>query len=181
MRTKEGYKEYLNLITQKRILQESLQELDLERNDLSSHISNVDNELKRYEKYDNITSEEVRELMSSVIFDSMERPAIFRMGGSTESPMDSFCKCSDYKEFTPFQKTEFNRMKPELASCQLELQSALITASELLPNYSVGECEGIAKWSNQMVRKHPRYEDLTSSQEAEIREIIYKFAKHTIE
>lgn len=181
MRNKQDYQQFLMLKAEQKVI-------DAELNDLASKTMNVESERERVKRklielkdYENLDVEVIERLMSAAIYDSTQNPAYFNRGGGLTMPLDDFKLDSNgYKSLNKYQQKEFKHLEPYLSDCQLSLQHSLLTAQEELPNYDIDECSGVSRVATGITCKHPNYEDLTSEEMIQLREIIYKFAKYII-
>lgn len=181
MRNKKDYEKFLKLKKHRHFIQREIDELESKKSDLMLEMKDVNKELNSLSEYEDMDSDEIRALMPSIVYDSIMRPVALSRGGGLKMPLESFKDSSEFDSLSKYQKSEFKHIESELDACQLSLQYALMEAEENTPNYSVDECGGVSKWCNSVVRQHPKYEELTPQEESEIREIIYKFANHTIQ
>jgi hypothetical protein len=181
MRNKEEYQRFLMLQTERSIYEQEIAELYTSIDALEVEKNRVENNLRELDDYKDIDIEVAQRLMSSIVYDSVENPMKFNTGGGLTLPLDSFKDSESYASLNEYQKKEFGTIEPHINDCQLQLQSSIMTARDVLPTYSVDECVGVSRICNDIVGKHPNYEDLTSDEVIQLREIIYKFANYTID
>ena len=181
MRNKEDYQKFLMLQTERSIYEQEISGLYSSIDELNVQKNRVEKELMELDDYKDIDVEVAQRLMSSIVYDSIENPVKFSRGGGFTLPLSSFKDSDSFSSLNDYQKKEFTHLEPHIDKCQLQLQSSILTAQDVLPTYSIEECVGISRISNDIVCKHPNYKELTSEEIKQLREIIYKFANYTID
>lgn len=179
MKDLKKYTNYCQLVSEIEAKEARLKEISKERSSLLYEVESLKSDLEEYEEFLEMSKKDLNAIVRLRVKQCFNSAATYSDGGSLKSaPLSIFKKSKEYKdELTKSEKNLFKKIEPNVKRTQFSLRNAIRVAEEADPDFDVQESPIIEDYVDETVKEMSEYNQLSTSDIQEIKEIMYKFVE----